>query len=146
MENNEIVEFHLSLPCQDIIETIKFYRDELGFDVGRQAYNWVDINFFGNQITFYQNPNSKIISGNYMLDDQLLPIFHIGVILDRKNWNIQLGKYLKKQFLEIEPTIFLKNKIGEHDSFFVKDPNNYCLEFKSFKDATEIFQKQHIEA
>ena len=34
---------------------------------------------------------------------------------------------------------FLKNKKGEHVSFFVKDPNGYVLEFKSFKNNEETF-------
>jgi extradiol dioxygenase family protein len=36
---------------------------------------------------------------------------------------------------------FLKDETGEHVSFFIKDPNDYMLEFKSFKNSTDIFNK-----
>jgi hypothetical protein len=38
----------------------------------------------------------------------------------------------------IEAT-YLENKVGEHLSFFIKDPNKYMVEFKSFKNYGEIF-------
>lgn len=34
---------------------------------------------------------------------------------------------------------FFENKVGEHLSFFVKDPNGYMVEFKSFKNPDEVF-------
>ena len=37
--------------------------------------------------------------------------------------------------------LYFEKKIGEHLSFFVKDPNGFKVEFKSFKDSDEIFKK-----
>jgi hypothetical protein len=34
---------------------------------------------------------------------------------------------------------FLEDKVGEHISFFVTDPNGFIIEFKSFKNDDEIF-------
>ena len=46
-----------------------------------------------------------------------------------------------EQNLEVvAQTTFLKDKNGEHLSFFIKDPNDYMLEFKSFKDSSQMFQ------
>ncbi|MHA7058523.1 hypothetical protein ACWGOQ_0014970 [Aquimarina sp. M1] len=38
---------------------------------------------------------------------------------------------------------FLENKIGEHLSFFVKDPDGYMVELKSFKNPEEVFENNN---
>ena len=133
--------FHISLPCEDVIKTKDFYVKELGFNLGREAHNWVDVNFFGNQITFAQSNNGTIGTQHYSLDNKHLPIFHIGVILDRPNWKFFHEKFRLKRFFEIEPSVFLTDKVCEHDSFFIIDPNGYYIEFKTFNNLKEIFQK-----
>lgn len=133
--------FHISLPCEDVIKTKDFYVKELGFNLGREAHNWVDVNFFGNQITFAQSNSGTIATQHYSLDNKRLPIFHIGVILDRPNWKFLHEKFRLKRFFEIEPSVFLTDKVGEHDSFFIIDPNGYYIEFKTFNNLKEIFQK-----
>ena len=44
--------FHISLPCKNIEETIKYYTEELALTIGRKTSKWVDVNLFGNQVTF----------------------------------------------------------------------------------------------
>ena len=44
--------FHLSLPCKDLKTTEEFYSKILETPMGRTANNWIDLNLFGNQITF----------------------------------------------------------------------------------------------
>ena len=34
---------------------------------------------------------------------------------------------------------FMKDKKGEHFSFFIEDPNGFVIEFKSFKNEEEVF-------
>ena len=45
--------FHLALPCDDLEATKDFYLNVLEARLGRQAKNWVDIDLFGNQLTFF---------------------------------------------------------------------------------------------
>lgn len=137
----ETPNFHISLPCEDVLTTRDFYVNELGCSTGREANNWIDINFFGNQITFAQSKNSSLTTQHYLLDNQRLPLFHVGVILGREEWKRMLEKLKSKPFLEIEKSVFLQDQIGEHDSFFILDPNGYYLEFKTFTNLKEIFQK-----
>ena len=76
---------------------------------------------------------------NYIFEGNILPSFHYGVIIKRQEWQ-KLFKKLSYTAIEIiDQTCFLKNKKGEHVSFFVKDPNDYVLEFKSFKNNEETF-------
>ena len=120
---NKSFNFHMSLPCKDIIETRKFYEKELGFTIGRSAFSWFDVNIFNNQITFSEDTNFKIASKNYKFEDQILPTFHFGVIADVSTWRKFLEKFENESYFAIGTKYFLVDKKGEHQSFFLKDPN-----------------------
>ncbi|MGW9684426.1 VOC family protein [Flagellimonas sp. 2504JD1-5] len=131
--------FHLALPCKEIEETKNFYVDIIGASLGRNTEKWLDVNLFGNQLTFTQAGDFKFEFKSYKLEDYILPSFHFGVIVPVDMW----GKLYTKLFqLDLEVTTeatFMQSKKGEHLSFLVQDPNGYMLEFKSFKDVDEIF-------
>ena len=57
-------------------------------------------------------------------------------------WN-KLSKklILKKIDFILEPTTRFKGKGGEQSTFFIKDPSDNVLEFKSFKNDKMIFKK-----
>ncbi|MDX1470787.1 MAG: bleomycin resistance protein [Flavobacteriaceae bacterium] len=132
--------FHLSLPCKSISKTREFYVSKLGASTGRSAQNWIDINLYGHQITFTRVGVFKLDSPTYSLSGIVLPSFHFGIVLTRDEWNKKL-EILKKDKTMIQSEVdFLSDKVGEHRSFFVKDPNDYMVEFKSFKDSEEIFK------
>ncbi|MFC5048314.1 VOC family protein [Aquimarina hainanensis] len=132
-------EFHLALPCEDLEKTKDFYINKLDAELGRSTDNWLDVNLCGNQITFTKTGDFSFDFKNYRLNNQILPSFHFGVIIDVETW----GKLYSRLFsMDLEVTTevtFFENKVGEHLSFFVKDPNGYMVEFKSFKDHREIF-------
>ena len=132
--------FHLALPCKNIEETKTFYVDIIGAEIGRSTENWLDINLFGNQLTFTQTGDFSFDFKNYKLDDYVLPSFHFGVIVSVNIW----GKLYSRLFqMDLEVTTeatFMQEKKGEHLSFFVLDPNGFMVEFKSFKNPSEIFE------
>ena len=132
--------FHLSLPCLSVRDTKNFYVDAIGASTGRATQNWVDINLFDHQLTFIKAGKFNFSNPNYVFEGKILPSFHFGVIVDVKTWGNIYAK-LSEQNLEIvTQTTFLKDKNGEHLSFFVKDPNDYMLEFKSFKEPSQMFK------
>ena len=131
--------FHMSLPCLSVKETKHFY-ESIGAMLGRATQSWVDVNLYGHQITFIKAGKFNFSNPNYVFEGKILPSFHFGVIIDLESWNAIYSK-LKNQDIElVEQTTFLKDGIGEHTSFFVKDPNDYMLEFKSFKNPTDVFK------
>jgi len=133
--------FHLSLPCSSVKNTKAFYINILGASSGREAEHWIDINLFGNQITFTKAGKFNFNNPNYVFEGKILPSFHFGIILEQELWD-EIHEKLKKQKLElVTESIFLKNKNGEHRSFFMKDPNNYMIEFKCFKNENAVFNK-----
>lgn len=133
------IPFHLSLPCNDLEATKKFYVEDLEMTEGRSSSNWLDINLFQHQITFVLSDKHWMNSPSYKLDSGVLPMFHFGVILEFKDWK-ELYKKASSRFDNLIPKkTFLKDKLGEHHSFFIKDPNGYTIEFKTFEEKDSIF-------
>jgi extradiol dioxygenase family protein len=136
--------FHLSLPCKDIEKTKDFYVFTLGAKQGRSRDKWLDINLFGHQITFTETGDFNFNFKNYRLNDQILPSFHFGIIIDVDTWGKMYSRLFEKDLEITTEATFLESKIGEHLSFFVTDPDGYQLEFKSFKNDDEIFTTENI--
>lgn len=116
-----------------------FYVDTVGATLGRYSNNWVDINLFGHQITFTQAGKFNLNSPNYVFEGKTLPSFHYGIILNVEEWGEMYTKLNNLNLELVTQATFLKNNPGEHLSFFVKDPNGYMLEFKSFKEPKNVF-------
>lgn len=132
--------FHLSLPCLDIESTENFYVDKLGAELGRKAQNWLDINLYGNQITFTKSGKFDFSFQNYSFEGKILPSFHFGIIVENDVWEKLYQKITAQQIELFEEITFLKGKNGEHTSFFVKDPNDYMVEFKTFAFTKDVFK------
>jgi extradiol dioxygenase family protein len=133
--------FHLSLPCLNVETTKDFYVNKLGAVLGRNNNNWVDINLYGNQITFTKSGKFDFSFQNYSFEGKILPSFHFGAIVDITVWGKLYAKVNSENIEVFDEITFLKNKKGEHISFFVKDPNGYMVEFKSFSKVDEMFTK-----
>ena len=136
------VKFHLALPCKDLLETRWFYENILELPIGRSSENWMDVNLFGNQITFTSVGEYKFDFKEYRLGKHILPSFHFGVIVDQDVWGLLYTKLFQENKQDVTTEVsFMENKVGEHISFFVKDPNGYTIEFKCFKNSAEVFLK-----
>ena len=132
--------FHMSLPCLSVKTTKNFYIDNVGASVGRSTQNWVDINLFGHQLTFIKVEKFNFHNPNYVFEGKILPSFHFGVIVKEKILRSMYAKLNELKLEVVADATFLKGKNGEHLSFFIKDPNDYMLEFKSFKVSEDMFK------
>ena len=132
--------FHLALPCAHVQDTANFYILYLDAKMGRNSENWVDLDLHGNQLTFTAAGDFKFDYKSYKFNNQVLPSFHFGVIVDVDTWAKIYSRLLTENLDVTTEATFLENKIGEHLSFFVTDPNGYVIEFKSFKSNDEIFK------
>jgi extradiol dioxygenase family protein len=131
--------FHLAIPVSCLIKASSFYGDILGLTKGRQSECWIDWNFFGHQlVTHLQLKKAENILN--MVDGNQVPVPHFGIVLPWQNWHnfAQFLQEKKVQFV-IEPQIRFKNKVGEQATMFFYDYCNNALEFKSFKDITQLF-------
>lgn len=125
--------FHKSIAIRDIDETITFYSTILGCEVGRKTAHWVDFNFFGHQLTAQVSPKNVIPMDSEWRGNRFFPVRHFGVILTKTDWTALKTKIENADLTWlIEPSVFYEGEHNEQESFFVKDPNGYAIEFKTF--------------
>ena len=134
--------FHLAIPVKNLEKSRTFYRDILLCKEGRSSDHWVDFDFFGHQLVIHQKDDFNPQRISNPVDGHDVPVPHFGVVLDWDVWNT-LADNLKKQNIQfqIEPTIRFKGKVGEQATMFFNDPENNALEFKAFKDMSQLFAK-----
>ena len=132
--------FHIAIPVNNLDRCRTFYSDILELDEGRSSENWVDFNFFGHQLVIHQKDNFIPQQISNPVDGHDVPVPHFGVVLSMNEWG-KLSERLKKNRTKfiIEPTIRFKGKPGEQATLFFKDPEGNALEFKAFKDLSQLF-------
>lgn len=131
----------MAAPIRDKEQTRDFYANRLGCTAGREAEKWIDFDFFGHQLSFHVKPE---VLGNdeptNPVDGKDVPVRHFGVVLAWDDWHI-LSDRLQAAGTDfiIDPYIRFKNEPGEQATMFFLDPSGNALEFKSFKDDTQLF-------
>ena len=134
--------FHLAIPVHNLSECRDFYTNLLNFEEGRSSEHWVDYNFFGHQLVIHYKAKQAEGDATNLVDGKDVPIPHFGVVLE---WNVfqEFAELLKSKGITfiIEPYIRFKGLVGEQATMFFKDPSGNSLEFKSFKDMSQLFAK-----
>jgi len=133
--------FHLAYPVKDKETTRSFYRDVLQCEQGREADTWIDFDFFGHQVSFHVR--EEAFHGNEptnSVDGKNVPVRHFGAVLEWQVWHKLKDRLVQSgtDFI-IEPYIRFAGEIGEQATMFFLDPSGNALEFKSFKDPSQIF-------
>ena len=134
--------FHLAYAVTDLDSARSFYGELLGCQEGRSTDSWVDFNFFGNQLSLHVGEVVKRSKTTSKVDDISVPMPHFGCVLD---WNTfhNLADKLKSagiQFI-IEPTIRFKGMPGEQATMFFEDYSGNAIEFKTYRNSSEVFSK-----
>ena len=131
--------FHLAFPVTDLAATKLFFTETLGCTLGRTSERWIDIDFFGHQITAHLVEGLDEAATN-PVDGEQVPSSHFGAILEMAEWKGLAEKLvaLDTQFL-IKPQIRFEGEVGEQATMFFKDPSGNALEFKAFADKSQIF-------
>ena len=132
--------FHFAIPAGDLPITEKFYVEVLGCATGnREAGRWVDIDFWGNELTLHQS-NEVLPSVKHDVDMGKVEVPHFGVHLNEEDFQrikIRIGNsgfdYLQKPYRRFIGTEF------EQEAFFIEDPNGNILELKTLIDPDKIF-------
>ena len=134
--------FHLAFPINDIEETKSFYKKHFNCEIGREDKRWVDFDFYGHQLSAHLRPEELKNTKKNSVDGKDVPVSHFGVILEWETWH-QLSSKLKENDIDfiIDPYIRFKGEVGEQATMFFLDPSGNALEFKSFKDSSQVFAK-----
>jgi extradiol dioxygenase family protein len=120
--------FHLSFVVADLGQAKKFYINVLECEVGRDVGDWLDILFFGHQVTIHQETGAMLAKA----------IDHFGVIMDKTEWlktSLQLSS--NNIAFEMKPTVKNKGTDIESGKYLVKDPAGNLLEFKYYNDFSQ---------
>ena len=134
--------FHLAIPVSNLSECRNFYTNTLNFEEGRSSDQWVDYNFFGHQLVIHYKPKTDEETHTNPVDGKDVPVPHFGVVLPWQTFEA-FAKLLKSKGITfiIEPYIRFEGQVGEQATMFFKDPSGNALEFKAFKDMSQLFAK-----
>ena len=132
--------FHLAVPVTDLDAADEFYCGILGCSKGRTASRWIDLNFFGHQVTLHLVAADDASAATNPVDGESVPARHFGIVLEMADWR-SLAARLEKENSEflISPQIRFAGEVGEQATLFLRDPSGNALEFKSFADSRQLF-------
>jgi extradiol dioxygenase family protein len=115
--------FHLSFVVSGLNQAKKFYVGVLGCNVSRDTGEWLDIIFFGHQITMHQERQTM----------KAKAIDHFGPILEKAEWLSVAAKLSSSGVdFQLSPTIKDKGTSAEHGKYRVNDPAGNLIEFKYY--------------
>tara|TARA_B100000029_G_scaffold516742_1_gene633546 strand:- start:14842 stop:15270 length:429 start_codon:yes stop_codon:yes gene_type:complete len=134
--------FHLAIPSKNLQDSLDFYKRIFPIQIGRQANEWIDLNFYGHQLVLHLD-NSHLKGSNIKnpVDGDSIPVPHFGIVL-----NIETFEEIKNNIIEkkieflLSPKIRFKNQPGEQHTMFVQDPSENVIEIKAFKSSADLFK------
>jgi extradiol dioxygenase family protein len=124
---------HLSLPVDDLDAARDFYTRTLGCRLGRVRDDWLDIWFFGMQLTLQLRPDEVRSSGEQ-------GVRHFGVVLDDEDDYLALLHRIEQHGAtwvappERHDAPELSGKAGGK----LADPSGNVIEIKWYADPTEL--------
>jgi extradiol dioxygenase family protein len=133
--------FHLAFPVTDLAATRRFYVDLLGAGVGRTDTRWIDLDFFGHQLSAHLVDDPAALDATNAVDGDDVPVRHFGAILPWDAWHA-LADRLRAEgvaFL-VEPRVRFVGQPGEQATMFLRDPSGNAIEFKAFRDDADVFR------
>jgi len=116
--------FHLSLVVPKLRLAEEFYVNFLGCSKGRDSGQWIDIIFFGHQLTLHQETEKMSAQA----------IDHFGVIIEKAEW-LSIVKKIEDEIISfvLPPSEKTNDDNSESGKFIIKDPANNYLEFKFYQ-------------
>jgi hypothetical protein len=123
---------HLSLPVADLDAAQAFYVDALGCDLGRVRDEFVDVWFFGMQLTLQHRPEQVLPDGQH-------GVRHFGVTLGRDEIEALLER-LRRSSRPVRWITPLETAVDAaldgKTSVKLADPSGNVIELKAYPDGT----------
>lgn len=117
--------FHISLGVRSLEESVRFFVEVLNAKVThRDPSGYVNIDFFGNEITL--KPNREITPG--------LPDFHFGVNLSLADFDALAEKILatSRERVVMEPKLVDADSPVARTKMYIRCPTGYLIEIKGY--------------
>lgn len=131
--------FHLAIHVTDLDAARAFYGGLLGCAEGRSTESWVDFDFFGHQLSLHLGvPFATAETGR--VGDHMVAMPHFGAVLGYEDWRALAGR-LEAAGIDwvIAPTVRFEGEPGEQWTMFLRDPSGNPLEFKAFREMSQVF-------
>jgi uncharacterized protein len=124
---------HLSIPVDDLAAARRFYESALGCRVGRVRPDWLDVWFFGLQLTLQERPEE--VSA---LPDQ--GVRHFGVVLPDLAAFDSLVARLRSAGVRwlAEPAAHEEAALSGKVGGTLADPSGNVIEIKHYDDLSEL--------
>lgn len=135
--------FHIAFPVHDLAQARSFYGELLGCPEGRSSDTWIDFDLYGHQIVAHYSSDATAAGAcENPVDGHNVPVPHFGVVLEWNAWQ-ELAEKMKAAGTKfvIEPYVRFEGEVGEQATMFFLDPSGNALEFKAFKDMSQLFAK-----
>lgn len=132
--------FHYAFKVKDIPSTKKFYVDILGCVAGRSTDTWYDFDFFGHQLSAHISEHMPVPDYCGKVDGVAVPIPHFGCILTMAQFEeLQARLEAAEVAFIVKPQVRYQGLQGEQSTMFVTDYSGNPIEFKAYKDESEVF-------
>ena len=127
--------FHLAIEVSKLKEAIEFYVNVLGCEQANEELpNWVDINFWGNELTLHAGNSTKKKEYDDLHDVDMGQVIvpHFGIHLDKITFD-KIKLRLEQYNIEYvtPPYIRFEGTELQQETFFIKDPSCNIMEFKN---------------
>ncbi len=134
--------FHLAYHVRDLDQSRRFYCDLLGCEEGRSTDTWVDIDFFGHQISLHLG-QPFAVSNTGKVGEHMVPMPHLGVILELPEWQQLADRLTASGQVEfvLKPQIRFAGEPGEQATMFFLDPSGNPIEVKGFRSLAQVYAK-----
>ncbi len=104
----------------------------------------MDFDFYGHQLVIHEQAKTPAQQalGTNPVDGHDVPVPHFGIVLSWEEWEALAARLrdFATAFV-IEPYVRFKGQVGEQATMFLLDPCGNALEFKAFKDRSQLFAK-----
>lgn len=122
---------HLSVPVADLDDSREFYADVLGCRIGRAREEFIDVWFFGLQLTLQHRPDQVTA-----LDPQ--GVRHFGAtFVDRASYDAVVDRVEASGVEWLSPPR-LHAELSGKDGGKLADPSGNVIELKYYADPTEF--------
>lgn len=131
--------FHFAYHVRDLDQARRFYCEVLGCVQGRSTETWLDIDFFGHQLSLHLG-EPFAVSNTGKVGDHWVPMPHFGVVLNMPDWNTLKARLLAHDVeFVLVPTLRFVGTAGEQATMFFLDPSGNPIEIKGFADWAAVY-------
>jgi extradiol dioxygenase family protein len=140
--------FHLAIEAGDLKTAVDFYVNVLGCTRHNSEFKypdaWVDINFWGNELTLHgSDPTQKKQGERHNVDMGNVTVPHFGVHLTQEAFDEVKRRCVEHNVTFIdEPYVRFKGELLEQETMFLADPHGNAMEIKTMKNPEELWKIQ----